>query len=560
MGHSGSTPEDHDAILGPGTRLGKYEVVRLLGAGGMGAVYEASHTEIGKRVAIKVLSPAIVAVPGARARFLREAQLTSRVRHPNIVDVTDMGSDGGQTYLVMEFLNGEDLSQRVTRMGPLEPSDLADIMLPVCSAVIEAHAAGITHRDLKPQNIFLAVGPHKTQPKVLDFGISKGNDVVGPGSLTGTGAMIGTPFYLAPEQIMDTRAAGPQSDQYALGVIMYECLTGERPFQAESLFVIFQAIVDGRPTLPRERRPDIPVALEAIVLRAMNVDPKSRFDSIAGLARAILPFATARVRSIWGESFGVEPKEGASSTETSAATAVTTARGMGPGTPGPVPLQPPLGIRTPPVLVDSIESRESPAKGAAEIVSPRRNVVVGASTDDNDHVADHARTFDFTFGGSVKRKRVAIIVGIVAAVGLSLMIMLLRGSAPLPVPATAVIAPPLTTPAVAPAAASPVAEAKAIEAAPAPVEVKVPAAASENSPAPRPQPAAPVPAHVSAPAHVDSTEPSPDQQTVPVVRPKKIVRPIVKEPDTETEAPRPPRPRPIIPPRNMNPNGAPVID
>jgi eukaryotic-like serine/threonine-protein kinase len=303
MGTFGSTPLEHDATLGPGTLLGKYQIVRLLGAGGMGAVYEAAHTEIGKRVAVKVLSPAIAAVPGTRARFLREAQLTSRLRHPNIVDVTDMGSDAGQTFLVMELLSGEDLAQRIGRTGPLASQDLADIMLPVCSGVIEAHRAGITHRDLKPQNIFLADGPHALQPKILDFGISKGNDVVGTGSLTGTGAMIGTPFYLAPEQIMDARAAGPQSDQYALGVIMYECLTGSRPFEADSLFVVFQAIVAGEPVAPRQRRPEIPAALEAIVLRAMSVDPAARFHSTIGLGRALLPFASGRMQSIWQEAF-----------------------------------------------------------------------------------------------------------------------------------------------------------------------------------------------------------------------------------------------------------------
>jgi serine/threonine-protein kinase len=291
--------------LRPGTRLGKYEIVRLLGAGGMGAVYEAAHTEIGKRVAIKVLSPTIVALPGARARFLREAQLTSRVRHPNIVDVTDMGSDAGQTYLVMEFLRGEDLGQLLGRAGPFPAQQLTDIMLPVCSAVVEAHKAGVTHRDLKPQNIFLAVGPHTTQPKVLDFGISKGTDIVGAETLTGTGTVIGTPFYLAPEQIVDARTAGPASDQYALGVIMYECLTGHRPFEAENLYVVFQAIVGGHPVPPSQRRPGIPAALEAVVLRAMSVDPNARFASTVALGRALLPFASPRTRSIWEEAFSV---------------------------------------------------------------------------------------------------------------------------------------------------------------------------------------------------------------------------------------------------------------
>jgi serine/threonine protein kinase len=306
---AGPTADETEVpTLAAGTALGKYSIVRLLGSGGMGAVYEATHTEIGKKVAIKVLSPMIAAVPGARARFLREAQLTSRVRHPHIVDVADMGSDAGQTYLVMEFLHGEDLSQRLERMGSIGAEELVDIMLPVCSAVAAAHAAGITHRDLKPQNIFLSTGTRRVHPKVLDFGISKGSDVVGSmstGTLTATGSMIGTPYYLAPEQILDSKSAGSQSDQYALGIIMFECLTGRRPYDGDNLFVVFQGIVGGQPTRPRDLRADIPAALEEIVLRAMKSDAKARFASIEDFGRAMLPFASSRARVIWEEAFAV---------------------------------------------------------------------------------------------------------------------------------------------------------------------------------------------------------------------------------------------------------------
>jgi serine/threonine-protein kinase len=305
MANPGSTADENEVpTLPPGTTLGKYNIVRLLGAGGMGAVYEATHNEIGKKVAIKVLSPLIAAVPGARARFLREAQLTSRVRHPHIVDVSDMGSDGGNTYLVMEFLHGEDLAQRIERLGPVGIEELADIMLPVCSAVAAAHAAGITHRDLKPQNIFLAAGTRRVHPKVLDFGISKGNDAVTQaGTLTGTGAMIGTPYYLAPEQIMDSKSAGSASDQYALGIILYECLTGKRPYDGENLFVVFQGIVGGTPKRPREYRPEIPQEMEDVTLRAMKSDAKLRFPTIEDFGRALLPFASSRARVIWDEAF-----------------------------------------------------------------------------------------------------------------------------------------------------------------------------------------------------------------------------------------------------------------
>ncbi len=304
--------DEREPALSPGTRLGKYEIVRRLGAGGMGAVYEGIHTEIGRRVAIKVLSPAIAATPGARVRFLREAQLTTKVRHPHIVDVTDIGNEAGQAYIVMELLQGEDLSQRLER-GPLSPQELADYLLPVCAAVGAAHRAGITHRDLKPQNIFLSRSALSLQLKVLDFGISKGTDGVGAGTLTGTGGVIGTPFYFAPEQILDPKSAGPASDQYALGVIMYECLTGRRPFESDNLFMVFQAIVAGQTTSPRQLRPDLPAALEQVVLRAMSHDARGRFASTDDLARALLPFASNRQRSIWEDGFGpVGPTDGSS--------------------------------------------------------------------------------------------------------------------------------------------------------------------------------------------------------------------------------------------------------
>jgi eukaryotic-like serine/threonine-protein kinase len=293
-----------------GARLGKYEIVRRLGAGGMGAVYEARHAEIGKRVAIKVLSPAVAAIPEARVRFLREAQLTSKVRHPHAVDVTDMGTEGDQTFMVMELLDGEDLAARQERAGKMAVAELVDIMIPVCSAVTAAHAAGIVHRDIKPQNIFLARGVHGVVPKVLDFGISKAQGGGAPQPLTGTDAVIGTPYYLAPEQVADNRASSPASDQYAIGVVLYECLSGVRPFQADSLFVVLQSIVAGVYAPLSQHRPDIDPGLVEVVARAMDIDPAARFPSVTMLARALLPFASERGQLLWSESFG------GSSTET----------------------------------------------------------------------------------------------------------------------------------------------------------------------------------------------------------------------------------------------------
>ena len=331
--------ETNDALRGSagpvaGTRLGKYEIVRLVGAGGMGAVYEAVHTQLGKRVAIKVLAPAVAANPEARARFLREAQLTSKVRHAHAVDVTDMGTEGDQTFLVMELLDGEDLAARLERDRRFAMPELVDVMLPVCSAVAAAHAAGVIHRDLKPQNIFLARSANGTLPKVLDFGISKAQDTATADALTGSGAVIGTPYYLAPEQVIDSRRASPASDQYAIGVVLYECLTGVRPFQADSLYAVFHAIVAGAPARPREHLPEIDAQFEAVVLRAMQGSADGRFPSVIALGRALWPFASERGRMLWREAFGASqpgPQAGppSSSRETAVDDVVRTPRWPG---------------------------------------------------------------------------------------------------------------------------------------------------------------------------------------------------------------------------------------
>jgi serine/threonine protein kinase len=302
--------DDEPLPLPAGTRLGKYQIVRLLGAGGMGAVYEAVHTEIGKLVAVKTLNAQMASSSGMRTRFLREAQLTARVRHPHIVDVSDMGEADGNAFLVMELLRGEDLAQRLGRTGPMAFVELADIMLAVCSAVSAAHAEGIVHRDLKPQNIFLADAPGRVHPKVLDFGISKLNDPQAASTLTRTGALVGTPYYLAPEQVQNARNTGVASDQYACGVILYECLTAIRPFHADSLFGIFQAIVAGNPAPPRIYRPDLPPAMEEAVLRAMSPTPQGRFPSVRALGRALLELASPRAHVLWEAEFNRPPSEG----------------------------------------------------------------------------------------------------------------------------------------------------------------------------------------------------------------------------------------------------------
>jgi serine/threonine-protein kinase len=279
----------------------------------MGSVYEAIHRDLKKRVAVKTLLPALAASAEAKERFFREGEAASRIRHPNVVDVTDVGAEGPITYLVMELLQGEDLAGLIRRQGPLPFDRAADIMLPVMAAITTAHEQGVVHRDLKPENIFLATSDFGAMtPKVLDFGISKVLDAVQRAALTGTAVTLGTAYYLPPEQLRGSRQADARGDQYALGAILYECLTGRRAFDADSLYAVLKAVSDGTFPPAHELRPDLPPALEATTVRAMQVEPTARFASVRQLGAALLPFASPSARSVWqgffsGERTGLTP-------------------------------------------------------------------------------------------------------------------------------------------------------------------------------------------------------------------------------------------------------------
>jgi serine/threonine-protein kinase len=294
---------DGDEALAPGTKLGgRFEIVRLIGSGGMAAVYEALHVDLKKRVAIKALFPSVGRNPEARTRFLREGEVASRIRHPHVVDVTDVGSDGGLAFLVMEFLEGEDLGALVDREAPLAVDRTVDLLLPVMAAVAAGHAAGVVHRDLKPQNIFLAKGFRgELVPKVLDFGVSK--LMTGAAALTHTAAVFGTPAYMSPEQALGAKQVDARCDQYALALIFYECLTGRRAFDGENALAILRRIGDGIFDPPSRHRPDLPPALERVLLTALAREASSRFPSLNAFGAAVLPFASGRARATWAETF-----------------------------------------------------------------------------------------------------------------------------------------------------------------------------------------------------------------------------------------------------------------
>jgi serine/threonine-protein kinase len=299
--------------LPPGKFLGRYQITRLIGRGGMGCVYEAVHRDLGKRVAIKTLLPSLAASEEARGRFLREGQAASRIRHPHVVDVTDVVAEGPVSYLVMEYLDGEDLSSLIERQGALPLAEAADVLLPVIAAISAAHELGVIHRDLKPENIFLARtsfgGPC---PKVVDFGISKVLGEPTAIALTATSAVFGTMFYLPPEQLGGSREADARGDQYALGTILYECVTGHRAFEGTSIYGVLKSVAEGVYPPARSWRPDLPPRLETAIDRAMRINPAARFSSVRRLGAELLPHASPPVRAIWTPVFGDAGGEGAS--------------------------------------------------------------------------------------------------------------------------------------------------------------------------------------------------------------------------------------------------------
>jgi serine/threonine-protein kinase len=299
------TPDnDSEPLHPPGTIVGRYRLLHPLGEGGMGAVYEAVHMELGKRVAIKILRPEVARQAESRARFLREGQAAASIHHPHVAEVFDVGQEHGTLYLVMELLEGENLYEHLYRVGPLPVARCVDLLLPVCAALAVAHEQGIVHRDVKPENVFLARSRHGVlQPKLLDFGISK-VPLAGGGRLTATSTLLGTPHYMSPEQAQEGGCVDARSDQYAFGVMLYECSTGRRPFEGDDLYPLLHAIVKGDSLPPRAVRPDLPVAFEVVVMRAMALDPGARFADMHHLGGALLSFAGPAAQAAWAPVFG----------------------------------------------------------------------------------------------------------------------------------------------------------------------------------------------------------------------------------------------------------------
>ena len=301
---SSAAPGKDEQLPVKPTCFGRYRIVRELGKGGMAEVYEARHTELDRRVALKVMQPALAAQPSAAARFLREAKAACQIRHQHVVEVFEVGTDHGLPYIVMEFLEGANLAILLDEKGPLPLVGVASIFLPVISAVATAHAAGVIHRDLKPANLMLACRPPRPlHPMVLDFGISKITNEEMENTLTRSESLLGTIQYMAPELTKGAKFASPASDQYAFGVMLYECATGQRPFTGQSHYELMHAIVTAPVVPPSRRRPDLASDFDALVERAMHRDPAKRFPSVQALGSALLSFADRATWALWESEF-----------------------------------------------------------------------------------------------------------------------------------------------------------------------------------------------------------------------------------------------------------------
>ena len=398
-----------DSTFAKGDRVDRFEIDELIAQGGMGAIYRAIDTRLRRTVALKVVrADRLDSTSGdvARQRFLREALAVSKVDHRNVVRVLDFGFAGDTPYLAMEFLRGRDLGKVIkTTTGFMPVAAVIDVMLSVCAAIRACHDAGIIHRDLKPSNVFLCDGDDEPDVKILDFGVSKPPIA---SDLTREGQIVGTPQYLAPEQV-DGKAV-PQTDQYAIGVMLYACLTKSLPYQNHASFGLLRAIVLGKFPTPRGLRPELPETLEEIILRAMRTAPEARFESVHALGRELLPFGSAHAREKWRPYYLVDRLNAPPKASTHAMPLIEAmARGLSPATPSSDPAGFASTAMAEPIITPRQITPVSPsaAASAAATTASRVSGVPSASQSS----AKKARATGWRQGGLV----VGIALGLAAA-------------------------------------------------------------------------------------------------------------------------------------------------
>jgi len=358
---SEQTPKAGDLIAG------KYVVERVLKRGGMGVVLAARHAELAQPVAIKVLLPELAGDAAMVTRFLREGRAVSSLRSDHVVRVHDVGRlEGGTPYLVMEMLHGSDLDRRVRKGGPLPWQEAVGYVMQVCEALVEAHATGIIHRDLKPSNLFLVELPSGVSTvKVLDFGISKVGGLDVPlndaHAITTTEAVLGSPTFMAPEQLKSAKYVDARADLWSLGLVLYFLITGKLAFNAETLGAYLVMILQEAATPVRSLRPEVPEELAAVIHRCLEKDPALRFASASDLRAALAPFApfAAHVSGMYAA---------ARMTGSHAMMPPPIFTGLSPSAPTPVGGLPSSG--TPPPSRGAFSSMPTPLGGLPSLATP----------------------------------------------------------------------------------------------------------------------------------------------------------------------------------------------
>jgi serine/threonine protein kinase len=332
-----------------GRTLGAYQLHAVIGEGGMGRVYLGEHKMIGRKVAVKVLSADVAGDAEVVARFFTEARAVNDIRHPNIVEVTDFGNFEGKPFIVMEYLEGETLADRLTKVRQLDERAAARVVGQVASALGAAHERGLVHRDLKPANIFLRAHPdYPDFVKVLDFGIAKLTSGAPALHQTQVGAVIGTPAYMSPEQCVGDRNLDHRSDVYSLGVVLYLAVTGRLPFEGDTLGRLILSHVGQQPPAPAVVRPGVSPLMNAIIMRTLEKKPERRYPNMRELRHALREVGEYEV------------------------TAVRRSPLLGPGpTPTPTPLAVPATVIRPSAEGTGPTMLASPATAAAALASSK---------------------------------------------------------------------------------------------------------------------------------------------------------------------------------------------
>jgi eukaryotic-like serine/threonine-protein kinase len=397
----------------PGQLFGNYQVLRLIGEGGFGEVYEAENTLLRRRAAIKVLHAGFVRDEALVRRFMNEARAASGIHHPNIVEVFDAGlTPEGEPYILMEYLEGDSLQATLLKQGRLPLRTVQEIARQACSALSAAHSVGIVHRDLKPENIFLLADPDSpfgVRVKVLDFGIAKIQHRDGTDSTvkTKTGLIMGSPAYMSPEQCKDSSDVDHRSDIYSMGVIVYEMLSGLPPFVAKSTAEMLVLQLSAAPPSLRSQCPDLPEHVEQTVLRALSKNREERYDRVDYFVGALLGTYPATT------SQGNAPS---ATTETSSQARAGTLPAVGAGLPGSeqASLSPPPPQRS--AAPQAAAPSESKGVADAPLAPPD-------PSEDEDPEQD---AFDFS---TPRRPKAIIAVAIVIALGgAAALLFFLRGS------------------------------------------------------------------------------------------------------------------------------------